>query len=122
MVTAANSSDSSLHTRLQELVRETDFDFVVELIDIYLQETPIQIETMKKAVSSQDHHALNISAHTLKGSSLNLGAQQLGAACLKLEELGRSGNLIPADTNTREIEREFEQVKASLLVFKQNKQ
>jgi len=34
---------------------------------------------------------LTIAAHTLKGSSLNLGAKQLGAACFKLEELGRSG-------------------------------
>ena len=65
---------------------------------------------------------LTIAAHTLKGSSLNLGAKRLGAACFKLEELGRSGIPISASINTKEIESEFEQAKAILLTFKQSKQ
>ena len=65
---------------------------------------------------------LTIAAHTLKGSSLNLGAKQLGAACFRLEELGRSGIPISASINTKEIESEFEQVEAILLTFKQSKQ
>jgi HPt (histidine-containing phosphotransfer) domain-containing protein len=117
-----NTSDNPLLTRLQELVQETDFDFVVELIDIYLTETPAQIQIIAKALSSQDYHALNIAAHTLKGSSLNLGAKTLGAACLKLEEIARSGKAIPTGTNTKEIENEFEQAKIMLLAFKTSKQ
>ncbi len=122
MPTTDNTSDNPLLTRLQELVQETDYEFVIELIDIYLNETPTQIQTIVKALDTQDHHMLTIAAHTLKGSSLNLGAKQLGAACFKLEELGRSGIPISASINTKEIESEFEQVKAILLTFKQNKQ
>jgi HPt (histidine-containing phosphotransfer) domain-containing protein len=103
-------------------VQETDFEFVIELIDIYLNETPTQIQTIVKALDTQDHHMLTIAAHTLKGSSLNLGAKQLGAACFKLEELGRSGSPISASMNINEIQSEFEQVKAILLTFKQSKQ
>jgi HPt (histidine-containing phosphotransfer) domain-containing protein len=122
MPTTDNTSDNPLLTRLQALVQETDFEFVIELIDIYLNETPTQIQTMVKALDTQDHYMLTIAAHTLKGSSLNLGAKQLGAACFRLEELGRSGIPISASINTKEIESEFEQVKAILLTFKQSKQ
>jgi HPt (histidine-containing phosphotransfer) domain-containing protein len=122
MPTTDNTSDNPLLTRLQELVQETDFEFVIELVDIYLNETPTQIQTMVKALDTQDHHMLTIAAHTLKGSSLNLGAKQLGAACFRLEELGRSGIPISASINTKEIESEFEQVKAILLTFKLSKQ
>jgi histidine phosphotransfer protein HptB len=122
MPTTDNASGNPLLTRLQELVQETDFEFVIELIDIYLSETPTQIQAMVKALDTQNHHMLTIAAHTLKGSSLNLGAKQLGAACFKLEELGRSGIPISTSINTKEIESEFEQVKAILLPFKLNKQ
>jgi HPt (histidine-containing phosphotransfer) domain-containing protein len=122
MSTTDNASDNPLFTRLQELVQETDFEFVIELIDIYLNETPTQIQIMAKALAAHDHHMLTIAAHTLKGSSLNLGAKQLGGACFKLEELGRSGIPILATINTKEIESEFELAKAILLTFKQNKQ
>jgi len=122
MPTTDNTSDNPLLTRLQELVQETDFEFVIELVDIYLNETPTQIQTMVKALDTQDHHMLTIAAHTLKGSSLNLGAKRLGAACFRLEELGRSGIPISISINTKEIESEFEQAKAILLTFKQSKQ
>jgi|WetSurMetagenome_2_1015567.scaffolds.fasta_scaffold36500_3 HPt (histidine-containing phosphotransfer) domain-containing protein len=122
MSTPDNASVNPLRARLQELVKETDFDFVIELIDIYLNETPLQIQSMKKALESQDHHLLTIAAHTLKGSSLNLGAQELGAVCFKLEDLGRSGSPISPNTSIREIESAFEQVKEILTTFKQSKQ
>ena len=122
MPTTDNISGNPLLTRLQELVQETDFEFVIELIDIYLSETPTQIQAMVKALDTQNHHMLTIAAHTLKGSSLNLGAKQLGAACFKLEELGRSGIPISTSANIKEIEGEFEQVKAILLTFKLSKQ
>ena len=117
-----SASENPLLIRLQELVKETDFDFVIELVDIFLNETPAQIQIILKALASQDYHVLTIAAHTLKGSSLNLGAKQLGASCFKLEELGRSGGPIQAGTDTKEIENEFEQAKRMLLAFKQSKQ
>jgi HPt (histidine-containing phosphotransfer) domain-containing protein len=122
MPSTDNASDNPLLKRLQELVQETDFEFVVELIDIYLTETPTQIQIIAKSLDSQDYHALNIAAHTLKGSSLNLGAKTLGAACLKLEEIARSREPIPPGTNTKEIENEFDQAKTILLAFKISKQ
>jgi HPt (histidine-containing phosphotransfer) domain-containing protein len=111
-----------IFSRLQELQQETDSEFVIELIDIYISETPKQIQAITAALTAQTFPALMIAAHTLKGSSLNLGAKQLGALCLKLEEIGRAGKSIPEGSSVTEIENEYENVKTMLLAFKQNKQ
>ena len=81
MTLADTSSPNPLLIRLHELERETDVEFVGELIDIYLQETPKQIQAIAAALTSQNMHELMISAHTLKGSSLNIGANQFGSLC-----------------------------------------
>jgi HPt (histidine-containing phosphotransfer) domain-containing protein len=122
MPTTDATPSNSLLTRLQELEQETDSEFVIELIDIYISETPKQIQAIAAALTTQTFASLMIAAHTLKGSSLNLGAKQLGALCLKLEELGRAGNSIPEGTGMVEIENEYENVKTTLLAFKQSKQ
>ncbi len=116
-----NTPSNPLLARLRELEQETDFEFVTELIDIYINEAPKQIQAMTAALIAQTFPTLMITAHTLKGSSLNLGARQLGALCLKLEELGRAGKAIPEGTSTSEIETEYENVKTMLLEFKQSK-
>lgn len=121
MPTTDTSNSDSLLMRLQELVQETDFEFVIELIDIYINETPKQINAIVLALAAHNLPSLTIAAHTLKGSSLNLGAKQLGAHCLKLEEIGRTGKSIPDGTGITDIENEFENVKTKLLAFKQSK-
>lgn len=122
MPTTDATTSNPLLTRLQELEQETDSEFVIELIDIYISETPKQILAIKTALAEQSLSALMIAAHTLKGSSLNLGAKQLGSLCLKLEEIGRAGKSIPDGTSTSEIENEFENVNAMLIAFKKSKQ
>ena len=67
---------------------------------------------------SQDYSALTIAAHTLKGSSLNLGAKRLGSLSLEFEEIGRSHSLISSEMNTQEIEKEYEAVVSMLDVYK----
>ena len=108
---------NSLLNRLHELEKETDTEFVHELIEIYVNETPKQIQSIAAALSTGNYPALVIAAHTLKGSSLNLGAKPLGALCLKLEEIGRTGNAIPENSFISEIENEFETVKSMLQDF-----
>jgi HPt (histidine-containing phosphotransfer) domain-containing protein len=122
MPTTDTTPSNPLLIRLQELEQETDSEFVNELIDIYLNETPRQIKAITTALATGVSTALMISAHTLKGSSLNLGAKQLSVLCLKLEELGRAGSSIPENTSTAEIEKEYENVKTMLLAYKQNNQ
>jgi histidine phosphotransfer protein HptB len=121
MPTAETTPSNPLYTRLHELEQETDLEFVIELIDIYIDETPKQIQAIDAALTSHVFPSLTITAHTLKGSSLNLGAKQLGALCQKLEEMGRAGKCFPESNCIAEIEKEFENVKTILLEFKESK-
>ncbi len=122
MPTTDTTPSNPLLARLQELEQETDPEFVIELIDIYINETPKQIQAIAAALATQTSATFMIAAHTLKGSSLNLGAKQLGALCLKLEELGRAGKSIPENNCIAEIENEYENVKTMLLAFKNTRQ
>ncbi len=121
MPTTDETNSNPLSTRLLELVQETDFDFVVELIDIYLTETPKQIQAITSALEAKNYTSLMITAHTLKGGSLNLGAKVMGALCLKLEEIGRAGKSIPEGTSVADLEHEFKSVTDLLHSFKQSR-
>ena len=121
MPTIDGAPSDPIIARLQELTQETDYEFVVELIDIYLNETPKQIQAIGTALTAQSLPSLMITAHTLKGSSLNLGAKHFGELCLILEEIGRACKSIPDGTSISELENEYEKVKATLVTFKKSK-
>ncbi len=120
MLTQDEFANNSLYERLNELEKETDPEFVIELINIYMSETPKQIEKIANAIKEKDHIALKISAHTLKGSSLNLGAKQLGALCFKLEEIGKYNREITEEISISGIEQEFNKVVGALNSYKGN--
>ena len=80
---------------LAELMASTgdDIGFVRELIDTYLADTPMQFEAMTVAVEADDAAALVRPAHTLKSSSVTVGATRLSSLARDLEMAGRSGSL-----------------------------
>lgn len=58
--------------------------------------------------------ALGRAAHTLKGSSLNVGAKPLAELCARLEELGKAGDLTGAGDLVAQVQTEWERVTAAL--------
>ncbi|OQW95736.1 MAG: hypothetical protein BWK79_01405, partial [Beggiatoa sp. IS2] len=59
------------------------------LIDLYLQELPHYFAEIQSALEANDDKALYLAAHKFKGSSANLGAQQIVSLCRELEALSR---------------------------------
>lgn len=84
-----------------------DEEFLRELIDLFLNDTPRQIELLRQAVEAQDRHTVRRSAHRLRGAGANLGAEPFSDLCHKLEQLGRQGNLEQAPTLLRDMQTEF---------------
>jgi len=82
---------------LVELLATTgdDPEFVRELLETYLAETPGQLAAITAAIEADDAAALVRPAHTLKSSSATLGAMQLSALGRELEMAGRSESLAP---------------------------
>lgn len=66
---------------------EGESDLVVELIDLYAEDSPRRLDTIRGALAAGDLEALQWAAHSLKGSSTSLGAQRVGILCEKLERV-----------------------------------
>ena len=91
-----------------------DPEFMFELIDIFLDDTPIQVGILRQAVDSQDPEAVTSAAHRVKGASSNLGAESLAALCARLEEDGRAGQADSLGSLMNGVDDEFERVKVFL--------
>jgi PAS domain S-box-containing protein len=99
---------------LRALQEEGEPDFVQEMIDLYLANTPSLIAAMHQALAQDQPEALKDAAHTLKGNSSSLGARQMGVLSLDLEKIGRSATVKGAEALLAELENEFERVRRAL--------
>jgi CheY-like chemotaxis protein/HPt (histidine-containing phosphotransfer) domain-containing protein len=63
-----------------------------ELVAIYLGDLDERIETIGKSVRASDAKSLRLAAHTLKSTSLSLGATTLAAMCESLEAGAERGS------------------------------
>jgi len=61
-------------------------DFLIGLIDLYLAEAAVQIATIADAAGRRDLGRVKRTAHSLKGSSLVMGAARLAALCGQIED------------------------------------
>jgi PAS domain S-box-containing protein len=87
---------------LQEMGDEEDPDFYRNLVEIFVSDATALLDTLYTAAASGDASLLVRTAHTLKGSSSNIGAVKIAALCLELQTQGESGNIEAA---TRHVER-----------------
>ncbi|RLJ22792.1 hybrid sensor histidine kinase/response regulator [bacterium endosymbiont of Escarpia laminata] len=85
-----------------------------KVINIYLESSPVLLESIHKAVTQGDGTALLEAAHSLKSSSANLGAAQLAKVCRELETLGREGRTETAGFLLKRLDTEFEAVCSAL--------
>jgi HPt (histidine-containing phosphotransfer) domain-containing protein len=74
---------------LQQL-SDSDTEFELELLQIYLEDTKEHLQAAKAAIMAQDGQQLAREAHHLKGASGNVGAMAMQAMAYKLEQLERS--------------------------------
>ncbi len=79
-----------LQNRLDLLVAETDPEFVSELINTFLDQGWPAIAEIERAARALDWEALQQSAHSLKGSSRNLGAEELAKSLETIETIAET--------------------------------
>jgi CheY-like chemotaxis protein/HPt (histidine-containing phosphotransfer) domain-containing protein len=92
-------------------------DPLAELIDLFVREAPAQLETMAKAIASNDPQSLarTLSASTsLKGSAGNLGARNLAALCDEIEQVAKMALLADAAPVLDKAREEFARVRDAL--------
>lgn len=75
---------------INELKELMDDDFE-GLIDSFIDDIEIKTLQIKNFVDKQDHVNLRQKAHSLKGSSRNIGADKMSELCQQLEHFGKEG-------------------------------
>lgn len=91
-----------------------DAELLQEMAQLFLEECPSQLESVRAAVRARDAKALERSAHSLKGSVGNFGAAAAHQAALTLEMLGRRGELEHIEPALQKLESAFRQLQPEM--------
>jgi len=106
--------EREIRSKAKEWVDEYGADFLVELIDVYLADTPNRLVLLRQAIEGGDAETCVREAHTLKSSSANLGALELSASAKEMEAAGRAGRTMSLADEIGRFESQFAAVKAAL--------
>ena len=114
------SASSQNMLNLDEALNRVDGDreLLSEMAGVFLDEYPLLLVTMQDALSHGNAQTLTYAVHTLKGSVANFAATSVFEAALKLEKIGRQGNLTQAKTALAELEAELARLAPLLTTLK----
>jgi len=107
---SVNVIDMDTLNELKEIM-EDDFD---DLINTFIADGQDQLDNLQSAIADSVTADIRRIAHTLKGSSANLGAHALSESCKVLEHNAAEENLTEADMQFSTIKSEYELVKSAL--------
>ena len=91
-----------------------DLELVTELIELFLEESPKLLVEVQIAVQRRDAKAIERSAHRLKSSAGNFGMNATVATALRLEVLGRTGDLADVDATCQSLCEELRHLQEKL--------
>ena len=93
---------------------ENGQEILKELIGIFLEEAPQDMQKLRQAMTDNDPEQLRMAAHSLKGSSIHLGAAAFSQTCKEIEMAARQGELSTAPGLVQQAEKEFQALQGSL--------
>jgi HPt (histidine-containing phosphotransfer) domain-containing protein len=108
---------SALNPKVIQELRSLDAGapgLLKELIDLFLREAGVHLAGLRTALEKRDARALERSAHTLKGSSGNLGAMAMARICGELQARGGSPDWDRIPGELSQLEEEFRKAKSEL--------
>lgn len=88
---------------------EGDQDFITSVISVFLEEVPMDMEDLEKAIEARDYENVYKLAHKIKPNVDLLGMEQTRATALEIETLGKN------TTSIDEIEKKFPLLKKDVL-------
>lgn len=107
-----------LESLRSELSPDGDRNLLGEILDLFLEDTPSLLGTIREAINTEDAAMLKYAAHSLKGSASNLGIRKMYYLCFTLQELGTQGFFLKAAQAFAELEAEFSCVKSMFEAYK----
>jgi two-component system, sensor histidine kinase and response regulator len=94
-------------------------EMLSELAELFLEESHSAVDVLRKAIVESDAQAVERTAHTLKGSSGNMGARKIEWLCARLQDIGASGDLASAPAVLARLEEELDRILPELVALSQ---
>jgi two-component system sensor histidine kinase/response regulator len=99
---------------IRALSRERGDALVEKVIHAFVDDTPQQLSSLRQAIAGSDAGSLRTTAHSLKSSSANVGAEALARLCKEMERLAQADRTDGAAGILSNMEQEFQAVRHSL--------
>ncbi len=112
--TPQNPIDNAILDDIRALQLEGEPDVLHEIITLFCDDAPQQLELMEKLLERNDGQTLALAAHRLKSSCAMIGAQRLNELCIRLEALGCANLILEARALLKEIAAEYQRVEQAL--------
>ena len=116
-----SSVDRKMIRDIQSISGEDNASLLNELIELFLGGIPQRIQEMEEALKQQAPSNLYRPAHSLKGSSGQMGAVRMQQICAELEALAKAGTLNGVSPLIDELRTEFDRVSQDLHVIQTEK-
>ncbi len=94
-----------------------DMELFREIVQLFLRESPETMAKIHGAIREENAMELDRAAHTLKGSAGNFGARPVFETALKLEMMGKSGDLAGGIETYSVLSLEMDRLKLALEEF-----
>ncbi|MGA7953149.1 MAG: Hpt domain-containing protein [Gloeobacterales cyanobacterium] len=112
--------DARIMASLRELQADDEPNFLIDIIDTFLEDGPKRLEAIQNAISLGDSEQLHRLAHSFKGASSSLGALSFSKVCGAIEEVGRSGSIAEAEPLFSILLQDYEKVRVALVQERDN--
>ena len=92
-------------------ITDGDMEFLKELIEIFKTDCSEKLAGISLAIKEKNFNALDETAHSLKGSSGNLGLTRVYELSWEIEKMGKEKNMERANKTFKQLEEELERFK-----------
>ena len=113
-MSADSRLDPEVLDRLRQLTPPDEPDVLNQVLQLFLSDVPQRIERLRNALAAGDIIEVGRSAHSLKGSAGNIGAQALHEICSRLDSQARANDLAGAGPLVDEVSVEFSKVESEI--------
>jgi len=111
---AAMAPSSAIDPAAVQRMRALQPDIVAELVEVFLEQAPEQVETLRTAAQTGAFDLIRRAAHTLKGDAAAWGASALEQRCAEIEQILPEDLATTFDEHLAALEWELDRVSAAL--------
>jgi two-component system, sensor histidine kinase and response regulator len=106
--------DPAVLDSLRQLTVPGEEDVLVQVLTLFMAEVPARVQRVAEAHRAADAVGMQRAAHSLKGSSGNIGARALYEVCRQIDERGKAGDLAGAGPLLDRLDAEYARVDAAI--------